>query len=52
MPLPDAFFGSTQAGDMNWRAEDLQDMEPDDDSELPETPQDVIDMLGFDPLDE
>ena len=34
---------------MNWR--DHEEDLPDDDEELAKTPQDVIDILGFDPLD-
>lgn len=52
MPLPDVFFGSPEAKPINWRSERYDDPEPDDDAELPETPEDVIAMLGFDPLED
>lgn len=36
---------------VDWRAE-LVDEPDNDDDELSETPADVVEMLGFDPLDE
>jgi len=48
--LPDVRFGRIDPAQVDWR--DLLDDEPDDDEELAETPDDVIAMLGFDPLDE
>lgn len=49
--LPDAHFGSPEDGSLDWRDEVYDDNTPDDDEELAETPEDVIDLLGFDPLD-
>lgn len=38
--------------DSNWRQK-LKDFDdPDDDELLDKTPQDVVDMLGFDPLED
>ena len=50
--LPDVHFGSPEAGALNWREGEFEDNSPDDDSELPETPEDVVELLGFDPLNE
>jgi hypothetical protein len=50
--LPDVFFGSPEAGSLDWRDEVFDDGAPDDDAELAETPEDVAALLGFDPLDE
>ena len=49
MPLPDAFFGPPEAGPLNWRAEEFEDEGVDDDEELNDTPEDVVELLGFDP---
>lgn len=46
--IPDARFGSAEAEDADWRAAPDADA---DDELLPETPADVILMLGFDPLE-
>lgn len=46
--LPDVHFGSADDKPVDWR-EATPDSTPDDDVELEQTPQDVIDMLGFDP---
>lgn len=35
---------------VDWRAEQDDDPDPDDEL-LPVTPQDVVDVLGFDPLE-
>lgn len=48
--LPDAHWGTAEAPLPDWREGDDDDPDPDDE-ELPETPPDVIAMLGFDPLD-
>jgi ADP-ribose pyrophosphatase YjhB (NUDIX family) len=48
IPLPDVFYGSTTKPQANWRS--LQDDSRDDDELLPKTPDDVIALLGFDPL--
>jgi hypothetical protein len=45
--LPDVHFGDvTDEPNENWK--DLDEADPDDE-ELEQTPQSVIDMLGFDP---
>lgn len=49
--LPDASFGAADAPLPDWRKDDTDDT-PDDDEPLVETPEDVIAMLGFDPLEE
>lgn len=50
--LPDARWGDADSPLPDWRkSKDLDDT-PDDDEQLAETPQDVIDMLGFDPAKE
>lgn len=48
-PLPDIFFGD----DFEPRDAPIPyvDLGEDDDEELAETPADVIDLLGFDPLE-
>jgi hypothetical protein len=53
--MPDVYFGSPSAakpdGD-DWREDDdelEEDETEDDDEELDETPEDVIELLGFDP---
>ena len=46
MTFPMAHFGSADNETKDWRQIDLGD---DNDEELPKTPQDVIEMLGFDP---
>jgi hypothetical protein len=48
--LPDVFFGEVKESNDDWRDED-QDIGPDDDEELAETPRDVVALLGFDPLE-
>jgi hypothetical protein len=45
--LPDVYFGSPDKP-VDWEEDDT----PDDDEELSETPADVVELLGFDPLDE
>ena len=47
MELPDVYFGSPAAEPVPL----VEDDSPDDDEELPETPADVVALLGFDPLD-
>jgi hypothetical protein len=49
--LPDVHFGSPEAGSLDWRDDVYEDDAPDDDGQLSETPVDVVDLLGFDPLD-
>lgn len=49
--LPDAHWGDAEAPLPDWRTEPDDDADPDDEL-LPETPDDVIAVLGFDPLDE
>jgi hypothetical protein len=51
LPLPDVYFGSPNAGTVDWRDEVYADDAPDDDEQLAETPADVIELLGFDPLE-
>jgi uncharacterized protein YjbI with pentapeptide repeats len=46
----DVHFGSVDDEDADWRSE-LVDVDPDDE-ELAQTPDDVIAILGFDPLEE
>lgn len=48
--LPEVHFGSADDKPVDWRKA-TPDEAPDD-VELEQTPQDVIDMLGFDPKDE
>jgi bacterioferritin len=49
--LPNTYFGEVKDDKINWRKKlSKLDIEPDDDNELPETPVDIIGMLGFDPL--
>lgn len=49
--LPEARFGdaSQEVDDLEWEEYDEEDP---DDEELEQTPADVVEMLGFDPLDE
>ena len=47
MVLPNVSFGSKRAALADWRKSKVE--EPDDDEELDETPEDVVEMLGFDP---
>jgi len=49
--FPNAHWGNIGNPLPDWRAIDQED-DADDDRELPETPPDVIAILGFDPLDE
>jgi hypothetical protein len=49
--LPDVHFGTADGETIDWRKENDDDT-PDDDAELDETPEDVIDLLGFDPANE
>jgi hypothetical protein len=49
--ITEAKFGHSEG--LDWRKATQADQEePDDDEELLETPEDVVDMLGFDPLEE
>jgi hypothetical protein len=47
--LPDVHFGTPETPLPDWRKEPEDDQ---DDDALIETPEDVIEMLGFDPLGE
>ena len=48
MVLPNVSFSSKRAALADWRKSKVE--EPgDDDEELDETPEDVVEMLGFDP---
>lgn len=46
----DAYFGTIEEDNIDWRKELVYEQDPDDEL-LPETPQDVVDLLGFDPLE-
>jgi 8-oxo-dGTP pyrophosphatase MutT (NUDIX family) len=48
--LPDVHWGNADTPLPDWREDETEQVDPDDE-ELAETPPDVIDMLGFDPLD-
>lgn len=52
MRIPNVYFGKEDAAKHDWRKDTdfnaSKEME-DNDEELETTPQDVIDMLGFDP---
>lgn len=49
--LPDVHFGSPDDGSVDWREGVFDEDAPDDDEELPETPDEIVELLGFDPLD-
>lgn len=49
--LPHVFLGHSQKKAINWRDPKFLDDSADDDDELPVTPSDVVDALGFDPLE-
>jgi hypothetical protein len=49
MPLPDVHFGKADSKPLDWRK--YKDDSLDDDELLVETPQSIVAMLGFDPLD-
>ena len=49
--LPDVHFGTAESSPVDWRKIET-DNNDDNDEELEKTPQDVIDMLGFDPKSE
>jgi hypothetical protein len=52
IPIPEAHFGALDQPHRNWREVLANEPEqPDDDELLPETPPDIIGMLGFDPLE-
>lgn len=51
-PLPGAWWGKVGAPLPDWRAAPPDDDDDDDDDLLAETPADVVEALGFDPLDE
>lgn len=48
MDIPEIHFGNSEDENIDWRK--IEDNSQDDDEILKETPQDVIDLLGFDPL--
>ena len=50
--VPDIHFGMVEEKEFDWRESSLLDNTPDDDEELSKTPQDVVSLLGFDPLEE
>jgi rubrerythrin len=50
MMIPDIIWGNEP--DIDWREALANDEELDDDDELEKTPEDVLQWLGFDPLDE
>ena len=50
--LPQAHFGEVRAPLPDWRkGKSKRHSERDDDAQLDETPRDVVEMLGFDPLE-
>jgi len=50
--FPDVYFGTAESKPLDWRKYPDPDNDVDDDEVLPQTPKDVVEMLGFDPLDE
>jgi hypothetical protein len=48
--LPVTHFGHVNAKPKKWRDEQIEEID-DDDSELDETPDDVLKMLGFNPTE-
>ena len=48
--LPDIHYGTAEGELPDWRKSEDDDEDPDDE-ELPETPPEIIEILGFDPLD-
>lgn len=50
MALPDIHLGMI-GDEVDWRDPDLEDTSRDDDEELDVTPEDVVKLLGFDPLE-
>ena len=51
MSLPEVTFGPPGSAPMDWRKKkNTPDLDKDDDEELSRTPEDVIKLLGFDPL--
>lgn len=49
--LPNAHYGDVDTPAPDWRDKKLVDKSADDDEQLAETPDDVVSMLGFDPLE-
>ena len=49
MELPEVEFGDVKAKDFDWRAVDSKEYDVDDDELSEKTPEDVVEMLGFDP---
>ncbi len=49
--MPDVHFGDAEKPLPDWRDEEFADINDVDDDEEIETPDDVIDMLGFDPAE-
>jgi len=45
--LPNMIIGNKEAFTKEWRNYDINNI--DDDEELEKTPEDVVEMLGFDP---
>ena len=50
--LPDVHFGGAEKPLPDWRDEEFADINDMDDDEEIETPEDVIEMLGFDPAED
>lgn len=49
MELPGVTFGDIKSDEFDWRKEDSKEYDVDDDELLEKTPEDVVEMLGFDP---
>lgn len=45
--IPNVHFGDVKENKTDWRKEN--DNTPDSDEELDQTPEDIVDLLGFDP---
>lgn len=50
--LPNVSMGHAGGALPDWRKELADEDAPDDDEQLAQTPEDVVSVLGFDPLDE
>ncbi len=50
-PLPAVHFGVVDENDVEGEIPEVDGADDDDDEDIEKTPQDVIDILGFDPLD-
>jgi len=49
--IPEVSFGSQKASETNWRKVIDNSADIDTDEELAETPAEIINLLGFDPLE-